>query len=141
MGTGTAGTDAARGVSLGGGTACHNAIKGAVWRHASGRREKLMKYTVILTEGADGSIHVTVPGLPDCTVEAKTRREALNMIRENITTIMSRSEIIQLDVPAEPKLGKLYSDTPWEWFGAFKDDPAWGELFDKIENQRNGDQD
>ncbi len=100
-----------------------------------------MKYTVILTEEADGSIHVTVPGLPDCTVEAKTRDEALNMIRETITTIISQSEIVQLDVPAEPRSRSLHRDTPWEWFGAFKDDPTWGELFDEIEHQRNSNED
>lgn len=99
-----------------------------------------MKYTVILTEETDGSIHVTVPGLPYCTVEAKTRDEALNIVRETITTIISRSEIVQLDVSAEPKSGSLHRNTPWEWFGAFKGDPTWGELFDEIEHQRNADE-
>lgn len=91
-----------------------------------------MKYTVILTEKTDGNIHVTVPGLPECAVEAKTREEALNTARENISTIISQSEIVQLDVPAEPKSKSLHSNTPWEWFGIFKDDPIWKKLFNDI---------
>ncbi|MCK4762796.1 MAG: hypothetical protein KAW12_11430 [Candidatus Aminicenantes bacterium] len=96
-----------------------------------------MKYTVILTEKTDGNIHLSVPGLPDCTVDAGTRDEALNIARENINTIIDRSEIVQLDVPAEPRSGSFQFDTPWEWFGAFKTDSTWGKLFDEIEEQRN----
>jgi predicted RNase H-like HicB family nuclease len=99
-----------------------------------------MKYTVILTEGTDGGIHVAVPGLPDCVVEAKTREEALAVVRETIAAIMRRSEILQLDVSVEPKSGSLQGATPWEWFGAFKGEPTWGESFDEIERQRNGDE-
>ena len=25
-------------------------------------------------------------------------------------------------------------ETPWQWFGAFQDDPTWGPLFDEIEH-------
>ncbi len=97
-----------------------------------------MRYTVILTEKTDGSIHGTVPSWPDCMVEAKTREEALDIVRETMTTIIRRSEIVQLEVPAEPKSGRLDSEPPWEWFGVFKGDPAWSVLFDEIEHQRNG---
>ena len=101
--------------------------------------EGKMKYTVVLTEQSNGSIHAAVPGLPECAVLATNRVEALNMIRETISEIISRSEIIQIDVTAEPKSGVLLNDTPWEWFGAFKNDSTWEELFDEIECQRNSD--
>jgi predicted RNase H-like HicB family nuclease len=98
-----------------------------------------MRYTVVLTEKTDGNIHVTVPALPDCTIEARTRHEALKKARETITSIIRRSEIVQLDVSTEPKSGSLYMDTPWEWFGIFKDNPAWEKLFDDAERQRTTD--
>ncbi|MCP5050648.1 MAG: type II toxin-antitoxin system HicB family antitoxin [bacterium] len=95
-----------------------------------------MKYTVVLTEKTDGNIHVTVPGLPDCDVEAPTRDEALDKIRESITTVVKQSEILQLDIFTEPKSNGLRVDTPWEWFGKFKGNPVWDQVFDDIEQQR-----
>ena len=98
-----------------------------------------MKYTVILTEEADGNIHAVIPGLPGCTVDAKTRDEALSMVCDTITTVMRRSEVVRIDIPMESTSGSLHDTTPWEWFGVFKEDSTWGELFDEIERHRNGD--
>lgn len=95
-----------------------------------------MTYTVVLAEDKHGYFHATVPSLPNCNVKAKTRSEALSTIREAIAKFISRSEIIQLDVSAEPKSVSLHRDTPWESFGAFKSDTTWAELFDEIEHQR-----
>jgi hypothetical protein len=76
-----------------------------------------VKYIVVLTEKVDGNIHVTVPGLPGCIVEANTWNEAWAKTRETIPDIISRSEIVQLD--------------PREWFGRFKDIPTWGKMYDE----------
>ena len=36
-----------------------------------------------------------------------------------------------------PPLAAVPSDeTPWEWFGAFKNDPTWETLFEEIEQRR-----
>ncbi len=94
-----------------------------------------MRYTVVLTEESDGNIHALVPGLPQCIAYAASRFEALNAIRKAVSEFVSRSEFVQIDVSAEPK--SQLRDTPWEWFGAFKEDSSWGELFDDIERQRN----
>jgi predicted RNase H-like HicB family nuclease len=96
-----------------------------------------MKYTVLLTEDNKGNIYAKVPSIPDCSAKAKTKNEALHLIRKAITNVISRSEIIKLDVPIVPKSGSLLRETPWELFGAFKDTPDWGKLFDEIEIQRN----
>ena len=97
-----------------------------------------MRYTVVLTDQVDGNIHVSVPGLPNCDVEASTRSEALQKARETISKIVSRSEIIQLDVSVEPKSNNLHIETPWEWFGRFEDNPTWEMVFDQIEEQKSG---
>jgi predicted RNase H-like HicB family nuclease len=97
----------------------------------------MMKYTVVLTEKLNGNIHVTVPGLPDCTLEAPTRDEALEKARESIARIVSQSEFIQLDVPMEPTSNGFHLDTPWQWFGTFKGNPSWANVFEQIEQQRD----
>ena len=96
-----------------------------------------MKYTVIITERKDGEIRATVPGIPECHVHAKTRNDAIHAIREAIADFITQSEILQLDVAAEPKSGSIPCDTPWEFFGAFEHDAMWGVLFDDIEHRRN----
>lgn len=96
-----------------------------------------MKYTVILTEDNKGNIYAQVPGIPDISAKAKTKNEAINLIRNAITKVISKSEIIQIDVPSVPKSGSLLDETPWELFGAFKYTPEWGAFFDEIESQRN----
>jgi len=95
-----------------------------------------MKYTVFLTQEKQGNFHAIVPMLPDCQASAPTRQEALKMIHQTITQVINHSEIIQLEVSAQPK--PVLEETPWQWFGAFSDDPTWGELFDEIERQRYG---
>jgi predicted RNase H-like HicB family nuclease len=59
-----------------------------------------MKYTILLTEKSASGIHASVPELSGCTVEADTRDDAIRLAREAITTILSRSEIVQ----SEPEL-------------------------------------
>jgi predicted RNase H-like HicB family nuclease len=94
-----------------------------------------MKYTVILTTKPNGGIHVSVPALPDCVVEADSRDEALHLAREAIVRIVERSEITQVDIP-QPSFAASGNDVPWQWFGAFQEDTYWNALFDDIEQRR-----
>jgi predicted RNase H-like HicB family nuclease len=94
-----------------------------------------MKYTVILTTKPNGGIHVSVPALPDCTVEADSRDEALHLAREAIGQFVNRSEITQVDVP-QSSFSVSGNDIPWQWFGAFQKDDTWDDLFDDIERRR-----
>ncbi len=100
-----------------------------------------MEYTVILTRQPGAPWRAAVPILPDCSVEAPTRTEALEKIQERIVVITSHSKVLRLHVPAAPKVtGEQLaraSQTPWQWFGAFQDDPTWSALFDEIERQRD----
>lgn len=94
-----------------------------------------MKYTVILTTKPNGGIHVSIPALPNCTVEADSRDEALQLAREAIVQIVTRSEITQVDVPQLPS-AVPGDGVPWQWFGAFQEDATWNVLFDEIEQRR-----
>ncbi len=95
-----------------------------------------MKYTLILTEKPNGGIRVSVPALPECSVEADNRDDAIHLAREAIAQIASRSEIVHVDVPQQPQPASTDDDVPWEWFGAAKDDTTWDALFDDIEQRR-----
>lgn len=95
-----------------------------------------MKYTILLTEKAEGGLHVSIPGLSDCTIEADNRDDAIRLAREAIAAIMSRSEVVQVHVPQPPMAPPTRDEIPWEWFGAAKDDVTWDTLFDEIERNR-----
>lgn len=89
-----------------------------------------MQYTVILTEESDGDYSATAPRLPQCSVTAKTRDEALDAICETIAEVAPRSEVVHVDVSVEPRSGALREETPWDHFGVFKNDPSWSAVFD-----------
>ena len=95
-----------------------------------------MQYTIVLIETPEGGIHVSVPALPDCTVEADTRDEAIRLAREAIATMVSRCEIVRVEVPQQPKTPLPGDTVPWEWFGSAKDDTTWISIFDKMEQNR-----
>ena len=95
-----------------------------------------MKYTIILTPKPEGGLHVSIPALPECTVEAASREEAIRLAREAITQFVSQSEMVQVDVPLVSQDIPQQDEIPWQWFGWAKDDPTWDLLFEEIEHQR-----
>ena len=95
-----------------------------------------MLYTLILTETAEGGIQVTIPTLPACRVEAATRDEAIRLAREAIAQLVRRSEVVQVDIPEQPRTTGVPHETPWAWFGTAREDPTWDALFDEIEQHR-----
>jgi predicted RNase H-like HicB family nuclease len=100
-----------------------------------------MQYTLILTETAEGSIQVTIPALPACRVEAATRDDAIRLAQEAITQLVSRSEVVQVDIPAQPRATAVPQETLWAWFGTARKDPTWDALFDEIEQHREATRD
>lgn len=80
--------------------------------------------------------NASVPALPGCTVDAETRDDAIRLAREAIALVLSRSEIVRVDVPQPPKALPTRGEMPGEWFGIAKDDATWAALFDEIEAHR-----
>ena len=58
-----------------------------------------MKFKVVVEEGEDGYFVVTVPSLPGCISQGKTREEALENIKEAIE--------LYLEVLQEKELEKM----------------------------------
>jgi predicted RNase H-like HicB family nuclease len=100
-----------------------------------------MQYTLILTEKSEGGIQVTIPALPACRIEAATRGEAIRRAREAIAQLVSRSEIVRIDIPQQPRVIAQPRGVPWEWFGEAKADPTWDALFDDLEQHREATRD
>jgi predicted RNase H-like HicB family nuclease len=100
-----------------------------------------MQYTLILTETAEGGIQVTSPALPACRVEAATRDDAIRLAREAIAQLVSRSEVVQVEMPAQPRATAASHETLWAWFGTAKADPTWEALFDESEQSREATRD
>lgn len=102
-----------------------------------------MEYMVLLTRRGEITPfwRAAVPTLPDCVVEAPTRREAIERIRERIADIASHTEILRVEVPATPKAnGENSLSQPellWPGFGMFRHDPTWDDLFELIEEERD----
>lgn len=100
-----------------------------------------MEYTVILTQQPGAPWRAVVPGLPDCVVEAPSRIQALEEIRQSIISVVSRSEVLRIQVPVTPAATSAQptplSQTPWQWFGIFQSDPTWSALFDDVDRQRS----
>jgi len=96
-----------------------------------------MKYTVLLTKEQPGQFLAVAVNFPHCQVQANTRDEALNDIRDRLNRFLSQTEMVQLEIPStlSPNSPRL-EETPWQWFGAFQEDPTWGPLFEEIERQR-----
>jgi predicted RNase H-like HicB family nuclease len=100
-----------------------------------------MRYTLILTEKTEGGIQVTIPALPACRIEAATRDEAIRLAREAIAQLVSRSEVVHIDIPQQPRVATPPRGVPWEWFGKARADPTWDALFDDLEQHREATRD
>lgn len=100
-----------------------------------------MQYTVLLSKQPDAPWRALVPALPDCVAEAATREEVLARIKERIIQVHKDFEIVQIEVPLlnGHQLGQPERtfEERYPYYGAFKDDPTWGELFDEIERRRD----
>ena len=105
-----------------------------------------MQYDVIITKKPDAPWRAVVREMPECTVEAATREEALARIKESIAESLQQGywEVVPVEVSLETDNNgdSLLPDSKtfaekWPYFGAFRDDPTWGEMFDEIERQRD----
>src|SRR5262245_48924706 len=78
------------------------------------RGESAMQYTLVLTEKTEDDTQGTIPALPACTIEAATRDEAIRLAHEAIAQLVSRSEIVQIDIPQQHRATAQTHGVPWE---------------------------
>ena len=91
-------------------------------------------YQVFLQEHPNQGYTATVLGWSDCTVEGKTKEEALIKARAAIAEQLSAGEIVCVDVKLP---GKKNTENPWvKNFGRFKNDATFDDMLAEIESYR-----
>jgi len=125
-----------------------------------------MTCNVILTS-KNGRFFARVAEFPNCRAEAESRDQALALIQTRLEEIVKYSEIVQLEIPnLEKKFDKfarsekqndqaklpnlvrvdapiaandktVHLETPWEYYGIFKDDPTLWPMMEEIERRRD----
>ena len=74
-------------------------------------------------------------------MEAATRDDAIRLAREAIVQLVRRSEVVQVDIPEQPRATEVSHELPWAWCGTAREDPTWDALFEEIEQHREATQD
>lgn len=104
-----------------------------------------MEFDVFITQELDACWRAVVPVLPNCSVAGTTREEAIARITACLTENFSHGEVLRLSIPGsngQPNVsatntGDTAPAQEWPGYGSFRDDPAWGEIFDEIERRRD----
>ncbi len=99
-----------------------------------------MQFTAILTKQPNAPWRASIPFLPGCEAEGTTREEALAAIKEHLAVATQHIELVQIEAPQGISHNgecseKSFAET-WPGFGAYPDDPNWGEFFAELERQR-----
>ena len=88
-----------------------------------------MTYPVLVESVSDRGYVAMALGLPDCTYTAATEEEAIQGVRLALTRRLSRSKVVQVEIPA--------TDDPWaQWVGRFASDPTWEDFQDLMAADR-----
>lgn len=53
-------------------------------------------------------------------------------------TLQAYLQELEAVITAAPEI--IQDETPWDLFGAYENDPAWGEFFDELERRRTTDE-
>ena len=93
-----------------------------------------MRYTVLLQSYPDNGYIATALAIPNCTGVGKSEKGALENVQKLICKVLSRSKLVTIDIDIDVFKAE---HNPNRWFGAFKEDETWGELFDEIEHLRD----
>ena len=89
-----------------------------------------MTYEVLVTKKQD-HFAATVLGLPNCTVEAPTRAEAIRRARAAAATFISAGEIVEIEVEPPVPTRSLH-----EFVGMWADDETFDEFLEAMSAYR-----
>lgn len=90
-----------------------------------------LNYSVLIQQQSENSWTAIALGGLDCKVQASTREQALENLRQSIQQRFANAEIAQLEVQIPS------AEHPWMKFaGMFKDDPYWNEFLDDMATYR-----
>lgn len=84
----------------------------------------------ILVRPVENGFIATVTGLPDCTVEASTREEAIRQAEQEAKEWLEKSEVIPLESIVPPKR------SPKDFIGMWADDELFDEFVEAMKQYR-----
>lgn len=88
-------------------------------------------YNVLIENSTHNQVKASVLEWEDCFVEAATKEEAINKLRQLLTNRLQNKEIISLEIELPPK------QHPWMKFaGMHQNNPLFPEVLEEIENNR-----
>ena len=93
-----------------------------------------MRYTVLLQNHLNKGYTATVLDIPNCVGVGESEKEALENVRKLVHETLSQSKLVTVDIDTD---SFRMERSPNRWFGAFKEDVTWGELFNGIEHLRD----
>lgn len=96
-----------------------------------------MDYTVLLdTQGCDHFV-ATVPALPGCRAEGRSREQALVNVRTSIAEMIAKVEVVRVSIDGPDENSSI---EPWlEVIGQFRDDPTFDPMMRDVYRERSGE--
>ena len=92
---------------------------------------KKHSYDVLIEQKLEGEVIASVLGWQDCQVEAATKEDALNKLRQLLTERLQNKEIVSLEI----KLPQ--AQHPWMKFaGMYQNNPLFKEVLADIDINR-----
>jgi predicted RNase H-like HicB family nuclease len=95
-----------------------------------------MLYQVFVQNQSNNGYAASIIGIPNCLAEGQTREEALTNVKRALTELLSRGEVVAIEVESGSNERKLVND-PWlNLIGRFEDDPTHDDLLANIAEYR-----
>ncbi len=98
-----------------------------------------MTYSVLLRNNPKGGYLATALAWPNFEIEAPTREEALTQMRTTIANLLSKGEIVELEIPTGQSIlpsTRKYPSAYTATFGMFRDDPTFSEFVEEKKLQQ-----
>jgi predicted RNase H-like HicB family nuclease len=88
-------------------------------------------YDVLIEQKGQNKVTATVLGWQDCQTEGATKEEALNKLRQILTTRLQQTEIVSLEIQLPQP------EHPWSKFaGMYQNNPLFPEVLEDIKAYR-----
>jgi hypothetical protein len=92
-----------------------------------------LKVNIVLQEKEGGGTIASFLEIPAYRVEAATREQAIDALKQLMSQQLEKSETIPLEIPVPNNS----SENPWIKFsGIFKDDPDFAQIAEEIRTER-----
>jgi predicted RNase H-like HicB family nuclease len=94
-------------------------------------KEKVMQYQILVKQQTNSSFLATALGIPQCTVEAQTKEQAIFKAKEAIENLLTQGEIFVVEV-------ETINSNPWlKMHGQLKNEPMFDDFLVEVKAYRD----